>query len=395
MNRILRRILLFALCFSCGASGKESLQSSTLVKYQLGSTPNVHLFGKCLLCGQPSAEGFAAARQRGVRTVITLRKEGEITWDEPRTVASLGLTFHRVGFREPDTLTDAVFDVALNLISDAKAQPLMLHCASANRVGAVWLAHRVINDGLAVEKAQEEARQVGLRTKEYEAKALGYISRRTGNVSEKSARPGINERFVDPELQVDEWLARFEVESREVYAARREVLKACKIQPGYRVADIGAGTGFYSRLFAEAVGDQGWVFAVDIAPRFLEHINRQSREDNIRSITSVLATDRATRLPPNSIDLAFVCDTYHHFEYPRSTLASIYQALKPAGVLVVIDFEKIPGKSREFILGHVRAGKQVVRAEIEDVGFRLIQEVPISSFQENYLLRFQKMEREK
>ena len=62
---------------------------------------------------------------------------------------------------------------------------------------------------------------------------------------------GINDNFKDPELNVDEWLERFEVESREVYAARNEVLKACEIKPGERIADVGAGTGFYSRLFAK------------------------------------------------------------------------------------------------------------------------------------------------
>jgi ubiquinone/menaquinone biosynthesis C-methylase UbiE len=206
----------------------------------------------------------------------------------------------------------------------------------------------------------------------------------------QSVKPGINSRFVDPALDVSEWLGRFEIESREVYAARETVLAACNIKPGFKVADIGAGTGFYSRLFAEAVDDKGWVFAVDISPRFLEHINQKSQEDNVSNVTSVLCTDRSTSLPPNSVDLVFICDTYHHFEYPQATLASIHRALKPGGSLVVIDFDRIPGKSREFILGHVRAGKDVFRGEIVTAGFRFLEEVNVPRFKENYFLRFRK-----
>lgn len=203
-----------------------------------------------------------------------------------------------------------------------------------------------------------------------------------------SVKPGINSRFLDPKLNVDEWIGRFEVESREVYSGRERVLAACNIREGMAVADIGAGTGFYSRLFADAVGDTGWVYAVDISTNFLQHINKQSSKDKIENLTCVLGTDRSVRLPASSVDVVFICDTYHHFEFPNATLSSIHLALKPGGSLVVIDFDRIPGVSREFILGHVRAGKEVFRSEIESVGFRFEDEVKIPSFEENYLLRF-------
>ena len=207
---------------------------------------------------------------------------------------------------------------------------------------------------------------------------------------ESSVKPGINKNFLDPTLNVRDWLGRFEIESREVYAARQQVVTACAIQPGDRVADIGAGTGFYSRLFSRAVGESGWVYAVDIAPRFVEHINRKSQQGKVRNVTTVLCAERSITLPPNSIDLAFLCDTYHHFEYPQATLASIFTALKPGGSLVVIDFERIPGKSREFIIGHVRAGKSVFQAEMVTAGFRFVAEQEIPAFRENYMLRFRK-----
>lgn len=206
----------------------------------------------------------------------------------------------------------------------------------------------------------------------------------------ESVKPGINRSFLDPDMDVETFLDRFEVESREVFAARQRVLDICDIKPGMRVADVGAGTGFYSRLFAAATGPDGWVYAVDLSPQFAAHINEQAQASGVENLTTVLCTDRSVRLPPDSVDRVFICDTYHHFEYPQKTLASIYQALKPGGVLIVIDFERIPGVSREFILGHVRAGKDVFRGEIEAAGFRFEKEVEVAAFRENYLLRFQK-----
>jgi ubiquinone/menaquinone biosynthesis C-methylase UbiE len=220
--------------------------------------------------------------------------------------------------------------------------------------------------------------------------SVGFAQTATAPPKTESVRPGINERFLDPELDVEEWLGRFEIESREVYAARDAVLQACRIESGDTVADVGAGTGFYSRLFASAVGEDGWVYAVDIAPQFLEHINRQSLKDGITNLTTVLCSDRSVRLPGDSVDVVFTCDTYHHFEYPQSTLASLHRALKPGGSLIVVDFERIPGESREFILGHVRAGKAVFRAEIEKAGFEFVEEVDLPELEENYLLRFRK-----
>jgi len=204
----------------------------------------------------------------------------------------------------------------------------------------------------------------------------------------KSVRPGINDRFLSPELDVDRWVETFEGESREVFSARHEVVEQCELRPGQRVADIGAGTGLYARLFAEATGEAGWVYAVEISTRFLEHINQESTGK--ANITAVLGKEDSVQLPPSSIDLAFLCDTYHHFEYPKATLRSIHEALAPGGNLVVIDFERIPGESRGWTLDHVRAGKDVFRKEIEAAGFEFVEEKKIAGFQENYFLKFRK-----
>jgi len=208
--------------------------------------------------------------------------------------------------------------------------------------------------------------------------------------AETSVKPGINEKFLDPELKVDEWLQRFEVESREVFHAREAVLQACGVKPGMRVADIGAGTGLYTRLFANSVGEKGWVYAVDINPAFLQHIQARAKQEGQNHVSSVLCPEDSVTLPPGSIDLAFVCDTYHHFEYPKSTLASILSALKPGGQFIVVDFIRIEGESSDWTLNHVRAGEEVFRQEIVDAGFKFVGRETVAGLEENYCLRFEK-----
>lgn len=207
----------------------------------------------------------------------------------------------------------------------------------------------------------------------------------SGQAQEKSVKPGINKSFQDPD--VESFLKRFEVESREVYANRKEVVKACKLKPGMVVADIGAGTGLYARLFAKQVGPKGKVFAVDIAKNFLEYIEKSAAKQGTKNITTVLCDQKSTKLKPNSVDVIFVCDTYHHFEFPYRTMESIRKALKPGGQLIVIDFHRIKGKSRKFIMGHVRAGQEVFTREIESCGFKQIEERK-DLLEENYFLRF-------
>jgi ubiquinone/menaquinone biosynthesis C-methylase UbiE len=206
---------------------------------------------------------------------------------------------------------------------------------------------------------------------------------------EKSVKPGINDPFKNPDVK--EFLGKFEVESREVYANRAKIVEHCKLKPGMAVADVGAGTGLFTRLFAAEVGDKGKVYAVDIAKPFLNHIAKTVREQKLINVETVLCTATSTELKPNSVDLVYVCDTYHHFEFPSRTLASIHRALKPGGQLVVIDFHRIPGKSREWILGHVRAGQEIVEKEITEAGFKKTGEVK-DLLEENYFVRFEKVE---
>jgi ubiquinone/menaquinone biosynthesis C-methylase UbiE/intracellular sulfur oxidation DsrE/DsrF family protein len=210
----------------------------------------------------------------------------------------------------------------------------------------------------------------------------------TLSAQEQSVRPGINDSFRDP--NVKDFVGRFEVESREVFASRKQIVAACKIEPGQTVADIGAGTGLFTRLFSAAVGKEGHVIAVDISQKFLDHIAASSREAGLKNIDTVLCKPDSTELPPESVDVAFICDTYHHFEFPKKTMMTMQRALKPGGRVILIDFRREEGKSSEFVLSHVRAGQEVFEREIRDVGLRKARENR-DLLKENYFVEFEKV----
>ena len=208
---------------------------------------------------------------------------------------------------------------------------------------------------------------------------------------QRSAVPqDINARFLDKDLDAGEWVNRFEVESREVYANRGDIVAALHLNSGDCIADIGAGTGLFAKPFSQAVGAEGKVYAVDISPKLVEHVKKRVADEGMNNIEVILSKEDSTELPSESVDVVFICDTYHHFEYHADMLLSIRNALRRGGQLVVIDFERIPGTSREWLLGHVRAGKDEFKKEIQRSGFRFIEEVDIPGFQENYFLRFER-----
>lgn len=180
MNRSFSQWTAAALC--AGAVGcalrHEPPQPSVLEPAQIGSVAPAHVFGRAYLTGQPTPEDLAAARAQGVVSVINLRQPDELDFDEAGAVRDLGMQYHNPGFREPDSLTDAKLDEIRALLRDAAERPVLMHCASANRVGAVWLAHRVLDDGVDLTTALDEAREVGLHSAPLEERVRAYIDSR-------------------------------------------------------------------------------------------------------------------------------------------------------------------------------------------------------------------------
>jgi len=202
---------------------------------------------------------------------------------------------------------------------------------------------------------------------------------------ETSVNPGINKSFENPKVAT--YIERFEQEGRDVFDHRQAVVRACNLKPGMTVADIGAGTGLFTRLFSPLVGPSGTVYAVDIADNFVEHIEATTRDAGLTNVVGVSCSQDSTRLPPNSIDVAFICDTYHHFEFPQKTMQSIHRALKPDGQLILIDFHRIEGVSPQWAMEHVRAGQEVFTKEIESTGFTLLEDKK-DILEHSYFLRF-------
>jgi SAM-dependent methyltransferase len=208
--------------------------------------------------------------------------------------------------------------------------------------------------------------------------------------AEESVRPGANTRFLDPELDVDQFVKMFEGESREIALQRAGIVAQLNLRSGLDVADVGAGTGLFMEPFAEAVGPTGTVYAVDISPGFMEHLQERAKTSGWPQVQTVLCAEDSVNLPADSIDLAFICDTYHHFEYPMSTLTSLYSALRPGGRLVIVDFERIPGVSRDWVLDHVRIGRVATIAEVVDAGFEVEGVLAVDGLSENYMVAFRR-----
>ncbi|HTQ75230.1 MAG TPA: methyltransferase domain-containing protein [Burkholderiales bacterium] len=204
--------------------------------------------------------------------------------------------------------------------------------------------------------------------------------------AQEGAKPEINRPYV-VDTDVARWNRTFENERREVYVKRTEIVAASGVKPGMTVADIGAGTGLFTMLFADAVKPGGSVYAVDISPAFVEYIGETARKRRVRNVTAILSDGTETQLPEGSVDLAYLSDVYHHFEHPAETLASIHKALKPGGRMVVIDYERIPGVTPPARLAHVRLDKQATIAEIEAAGFGLLEEKK-KMMRQNYFLVF-------
>jgi len=232
--------------------------------------------------------------------------------------------------------------------------------------------------------------KTGHRTIQVLLLLCGLLPALASAAQEQSVRPGINRHFEDPDWQ--RWVSTFERPGREVYDQRHAIIAASKVHPGMRVADIGAGTGLFTRLFAAAVEPDGTVYAIDIASTFIDNILRTCREQGLSNVTGIVNTPADIGLPANSIDLAFITDTYHHFEYPQQTLASIHQALRREGRVIIIDFRRDPRTSSKWVMEHVRGNKARVIQEIQAAGFRLVDDKPL--MRTNYFLEFAKSGKE-
>lgn len=160
---------LLLLLVSCHTAIKESIEPVSL-----GGMNKLHRVGDVYLGSQPSEADLIELKNRGVQTVINLRHEAELgEFDEAAASKALGMRYVHVPFNGGNELTDAVFDQVLDAL-DSK-EPVLMHCASANRVGALWMAYRMQEHGLDYDEALAEARTAGLRSTSYIERVKEYV----------------------------------------------------------------------------------------------------------------------------------------------------------------------------------------------------------------------------
>lgn len=162
-----------------------------------------------------------------------------------------------------------------------------------------------------------------------------------------------------------DWLERPE---REFEENSTQLLKNLNLNPGMQIADIGAGSGYYSKLISTRIGN-GKVYAVDIEPEMISFLNERIKLEKLSNIITVLGKETDVALPPSNLDLILLVDVYHEFSYPYEMAQSMYRALKSDGKLVLVEFraedDEVPIKTI-----HKMSEAQAVK-ELKAAGFRL------------------------
>jgi protein-L-isoaspartate O-methyltransferase len=181
-------------------------------------------------------------------------------------------------------------------------------------------------------------------------------------------RHPVSGRVIAPVMGVGgaAWLERPEREDEE---APSKAISALKIQPGQVVADIGAGSGYYTVRLARVVGPTGRVFATDIQPGMLGLLRGNVAKAQLENVTPVLGAPDDPMLPAASIDLAIMVDVYHELAAPQAFLRRLRPALKKDGRLVLLEFRK--EDPRVPILEVHKMSVSEVRQELEAEGFHL------------------------
>ena len=137
--------------------------------------------------------------------------------------------------------------------------------------------------------------------------------------------------------QAADWLERA---NRDTEEQPDLVLKALQLKAGQSVADIGAGTGYYTRRLAKIIGEKGTVFAVDIQPEMLQMLTNKMAAAKITNVKPVLGSTTDPKLPASSVDLILMVDVYHEFDFPYEMISAMCPALKPGGRIAFVEFRK-------------------------------------------------------
>jgi ubiquinone/menaquinone biosynthesis C-methylase UbiE len=191
----------------------------------------------------------------------------------------------------------------------------------------------------------------------------------------------MHRRHQDPSA----YMAALDNPERDEYSKPERVLKALALREGEAVADIGSGTGYFTVRFARAVGGTGTVYAVDVSPDMVRHLNRRLRDEGISNVRTVLAEPDDPLLGDGSVDRFVIVNTWHHIHDQAGYLEKMKRMLRPGGQIVHIDFHE-----GDLPVGPP-AGHKIPRddlvAQMQKAGFRLATEHDFLPYQ--YFLIFE------
>lgn len=164
---------------------------------------------------------------------------------------------------------------------------------------------------------------------------------------------------------------RIAVGGRDAWQKPEQVIEALAIRPGEHLADIGAGSGYFTFRLADATGPAGRVYAVDIDESDLERLRRSARERGLSNVSPVLARPESPGLPAAGLDLLFLCNTYHHLPDRVGYLRGLRMTLRPGGRIAIIEMQDLP-----WYLGHGghQTDSRAIRSEMEAAGYVLSAE---------------------
>lgn len=153
-----------------------------------------------------------------------------------------------------------------------------------------------------------------------------------------------------------------------------EILQTLALKQGQNIADIGSGGGYFSLQFADAVGREGQVYAVDTNAEFLEFIKNGAKEKELNNIETILVTEDNLNLPERSLDLVFMRNVYHHLSNRVEYFRKLRRVLKPEGRIGIIEYKRSGYLSFRRIFGHY-VPKETIIAEMNEAGYRLKEDL--------------------
>lgn len=179
-------------------------------------------------------------------------------------------------------------------------------------------------------------------------------------------------------------LGLLEGPDRDAWQRPDQIMDALGIADGAKVADLGAGGGYFTVRLARRVGPNGLIYAEDIQPQMIEAIERRVRREGLRNIRTVLGKPDDPGLPPATLDAVLIVDSYHELEAPIALLRNVAAALRPKGRLGVVDFKKEAGGPGPAI--EERVTPDLIIREAGEAGLRLLKEEGFLPYQ--FLLVF-------